>query len=107
MRFYLMQARGPEFVPGIDRETSLEREPDQTGNRPAKTTRKDEDKPILQHNAPTFTPYQRRAFIWFAIALVVGILLWLLSPVLTPFLLGAILAYILHPGVGWLTRRRV
>jgi predicted PurR-regulated permease PerM len=61
----------------------------------------------LQQNAPIFTPYQRRAMIWFGIALVVGILLWLLSPVLTPFLLGAILAYILHPGVSWLTRRRV
>src|SRR5262249_60260679 len=47
------------------------------------------------------------AMIWFAIALVVGILLWLLSPVLTPFLLGAILAYILHPGVAWLRRHRV
>lgn len=61
----------------------------------------------MQQNAPIFTPYQRRAMIWFAIALVTGILLWLLSPVLTPFLLGAILAYILHPGVSWLIRRRV
>jgi predicted PurR-regulated permease PerM len=61
----------------------------------------------LQQNAPIFTPYQRRAMIWFAIALVTGILLWLLSPVLTPFLLGAILAYILHPGVSWLRRHRV
>ncbi|MDQ7976464.1 AI-2E family transporter [Paraburkholderia sp. SARCC-3016] len=61
----------------------------------------------MQQNAPIFTPYQRRAMIWFAIALVTGILLWLLSPVLTPFLLGAILAYILHPGVSWLRRRRV
>ena len=50
---------------------------------------------------------QRRAFIWLAIALGVGILLWLLSPVLTPFLLGAILAYILQPGVAWMVRRRV
>ncbi|HXO72225.1 MAG TPA: AI-2E family transporter, partial [Bradyrhizobium sp.] len=41
------------------------------------------------------------------IALGVGILLWLLSPVLTPFLLGAILAYILQPGVAWMVRRRV
>jgi predicted PurR-regulated permease PerM len=61
----------------------------------------------LQQNAPIFSPYQRRAFIWCAIALIVGLLIWLLSPVLTPFLLGAILAYILHPGVSWLTRRRV
>jgi predicted PurR-regulated permease PerM len=61
----------------------------------------------LQQNSPILTPYQRRAFIWLAIALAVGILLWLLSPVLTPFLLGAILAYILQPGVAWMTRRRV
>lgn len=61
----------------------------------------------LQQNPSILTPVQRRAFIWLAIALVVGILLWLLSPVLTPFLLGAILAYILQPGVAWMVRRRV
>jgi hypothetical protein len=63
--------------------------------------------PILQQNSSILTPYQRRAFIWVAIALGLGILLWLLSPVLTPFLLGAILAYILQPGVAWMVRRRV
>src|SRR5579864_7429666 len=62
---------------------------------------------ILQQNSSILTPVQRRAFIWLAIALGVGILLWLLSPVLTPFLLGAILAYILQPGVAWMVRRRV
>jgi predicted PurR-regulated permease PerM len=61
----------------------------------------------LQQNSPILTPYQRQAFVWVAIALGLGILLWLLSPVLTPFLLGAILAYILQPGVAWLVRRRV
>src|SRR6266702_7700258 len=61
----------------------------------------------LQQNSSILTPVQRRAFIWLAIALGIGILLWLLSPVLTPFLLGAILAYILQPGVAWMTRRRV
>ncbi|NPT60449.1 AI-2E family transporter [Paraburkholderia elongata] len=61
----------------------------------------------MQQNSSILTPVQRRAFIWLAIALVVGILLWLLSPVLTPFLLGAILAYILQPGVAWMVRRRV
>lgn len=58
-------------------------------------------------NSPIFTPVQRQAFIWVFIALIVSVFLWLLSPVLTPFLLGAILAYILHPGVTWLARRRV
>jgi predicted PurR-regulated permease PerM len=62
---------------------------------------------ILQQNSSILTPYQRQAFIWVAIALVLGILLWLLSPVLTPFLLGAILAYILQPGVAWMVKRRV
>ncbi|SIT42724.1 putative membrane protein [Paraburkholderia ribeironis] len=61
----------------------------------------------LQQNTSILTPVQRRASIWLAIALGVGILLWLLSPVLTPFLLGAILAYILQPGVAWMVRRRV
>jgi predicted PurR-regulated permease PerM len=61
----------------------------------------------LQENSSILTPVQRRAFIWLAIALGIGILLWLLSPVLTPFLLGAILAYILQPGVTWMVRRRV
>ena len=61
----------------------------------------------MQQNSSILTPVQRRAFIWLAIALGVGILLWLLSPVLTPFLLGAILAYILQPGVAWMVRRRV
>jgi predicted PurR-regulated permease PerM len=61
----------------------------------------------LQQNSSIATPVQRRAVIWVAIALGVGILLWLLSPVLTPFLLGAILAYILQPGVAWMVRRRV
>jgi predicted PurR-regulated permease PerM len=84
MRFYPMPARWLEFTHASHK-----------GNI------------TLQQNSPILTPYQRRAFIWFAIALALGILLWLLSPVLTPFLLGAILAYILQPGVAWLTRRRV
>ncbi len=61
----------------------------------------------VSQNSPLFTPYQRQAFFWFAFALGLGILLWVLSPVLTPFLLGAILAYMLQPGVDWLVRRRV
>ena len=64
-------------------------------------------KPILQQNSSILTPVSAPALIWVAIALGLGILLWLLSPVLTPFLLGAILAYILQPGVAWMVRRRV
>jgi predicted PurR-regulated permease PerM len=61
----------------------------------------------LSQSSPLLTPYQRQALFWGAVALGLGILLWLLSPVLTPFLLGAILAYILQPGVAWLVRHRV
>jgi predicted PurR-regulated permease PerM len=61
----------------------------------------------LSQTSPLLTPYQRQALFWSTVALGLGILLWLLSPVLTPFLLGAIIAYILQPGVAWLVRRRV
>jgi len=42
---------------------------------------------------------------WLAIALATGGLLYLLSPILAPFLAGAILAYVLNPLVGRLTWR--
>lgn len=61
----------------------------------------------MSQTSPLLTPYQRQALFWGTVALGLGILLWLLSPVLTPFLLGAILAYILQPGVAWLVRHRV
>jgi predicted PurR-regulated permease PerM len=58
-------------------------------------------------NSPMFTPSQRQVFIWVLIAFLVCVVLWALSPVLTPFLLGAILAYILQPGVAALTSKRI
>ncbi len=36
-----------------------------------------------------------------------GVILWILGPILWPFLLGALIAYILHPGVEWLVRHKV
>jgi predicted PurR-regulated permease PerM len=54
-----------------------------------------------------FTPAQRQTLSWLLIALVGVLLVWLLSPVLAPFLFGGILAYILHPAVERLVRRRV
>jgi len=42
---------------------------------------------------------------WVTIAAAVGFLVWLLSPILMPFLFGAILAYILDPIVERLTNR--
>jgi predicted PurR-regulated permease PerM len=53
------------------------------------------------------TPAQRQTLSWLLIALVGVLLVWLLSPVLAPFLFGGILAYILHPAVERLVRRRV
>ena len=46
-----------------------------------------------------------RLWAWLAIALVVGGLLYVLSPILAPFLAGAIFAYVLNPLVGRLTAR--
>ena len=48
-----------------------------------------------------------QALIWLGFA---GACVWLLaqlSPILAPFLLAAILAYIGNPGAEWLTRHRV
>jgi len=44
---------------------------------------------------------------WITIALAAGFLVWLLSPILAPFLFAAILAYIFDPLVERLTRHRV
>jgi len=49
-----------------------------------------------------FTSTQKRALAWFALLLGLLTLLWLLAPVLTPFVVAAILAYALTPVVDWL-----
>lgn len=51
--------------------------------------------------------YQRQALLWGALSVGLGILMWVLRPVLTPFLLGGLIAYMLQPGVEWLVRQRV
>jgi predicted PurR-regulated permease PerM len=53
------------------------------------------------------TPAQRQTLAWLAIAAAGALLLWLLAPVLTPFVIGAVLAYALHPMVERLAARRV
>ena len=53
------------------------------------------------------TPAQRQTLSWLLIATTALALLWLLAPVLTPFLVAAVLAYALHPAVEWLAQRRV
>jgi predicted PurR-regulated permease PerM len=44
-----------------------------------------------------FTASQKTAAAWFGIALGTGLLVWLLGPVLTPFVVAAVLAYALTP----------
>jgi predicted PurR-regulated permease PerM len=44
-----------------------------------------------------FTPAQKTATAWAGIALGVSLLVWLLGPVLTPFVVAAVLAYALTP----------
>jgi predicted PurR-regulated permease PerM len=48
-----------------------------------------------------------RLWAWLAIALTTGGLLYALSPILAPFLAGAILSYVLNPLVARLTGKRV
>lgn len=50
---------------------------------------------------------QRQTLLWLSVGLAFLLLLWLLSPVLTPFVAAAILGYVLNPGVDWLERRRL
>ncbi len=52
------------------------------------------------------SPLQKRAAAWLGIAIVAGLLLWLLAPVLTPFVVAAVLAYALAPLVDRLDRAR-
>ncbi|HET9977274.1 MAG TPA: AI-2E family transporter [Burkholderiaceae bacterium] len=53
------------------------------------------------------SPSQRRVALWSALALGALALVWLLGPVLTPFVVAAVLAYALHPLVEWLAGRRL
>ncbi|WP_128598222.1 AI-2E family transporter [Paraburkholderia kirstenboschensis] len=61
----------------------------------------------MQLSTMILTPYQRYTLVGSVIAAGLGVLLWTLRPVLTPFLLGALIAYMLQPGVEWLVRQRV
>ena len=51
-----------------------------------------------------FTSSQKRALAWAAIAAIAVLALWLLGPVLTPFVVAAVLAYALTPLVNRLDR---
>lgn len=52
------------------------------------------------------TVAQRLALGWLALAAVLVLVIWLLAPVLAPFLVAIILAYALHPMVDRLHQRR-
>lgn len=54
----------------------------------------------------SLTPAQRQTLFWSAIGLAFFAVLFLLGPVLAPFLLAAVLAYMLNPGVEALVRRK-
>jgi len=49
----------------------------------------------------------RRTLTWLALGIGAALLLWLLSPVLAPFVISAVLAYALRPAVEGLVLRRV
>ena len=53
------------------------------------------------------TPAQRQTTIWVVLSLLGAMLVWLLGPVLTPFLIATVLGYVLHPLVERLASRRV
>jgi predicted PurR-regulated permease PerM len=49
----------------------------------------------------------RQNLLWLSFGLAVLLLLWLLTPVLTPFVAAAIIGYMLNPGVDWMEGRRI
>jgi predicted PurR-regulated permease PerM len=54
-----------------------------------------------------FNTTQRQSLTWLALAASGLAAIWLLAPVLTPFLVGAVLAYVLHPAVERLVALRM
>lgn len=55
----------------------------------------------------TLTPAQTHGLAWLGIGVVTALVLWLLGPVLTPFVVALVLGYALHPLVDRLVRRRM
>jgi predicted PurR-regulated permease PerM len=55
----------------------------------------------------TFNDRQKQTMLWAAVALVICLVLWKLGPILTPFAAALVLAYMLLPGVDWLTRKKL
>jgi predicted PurR-regulated permease PerM len=57
----------------------------------------------------TLSLEQMRRYAWWALGVLVvfGLLFWLLGPIMTPFVLGGVIAYVGHPLVTRLERKRV
>jgi predicted PurR-regulated permease PerM len=55
----------------------------------------------------TLRSEQLQTALWAGVGLAFLVLIYLLGPILTPFLAGAILAYILNPGVNCLERKKL
>ena len=53
----------------------------------------------------TVSDADRRVLIWLSVAIAVLAMLQWLAPILMPFILGAVLAYVCQPLVVWLTRK--
>lgn len=58
-------------------------------------------------NPMALRPEQLQTLMWAALGVLFLVLIYYLSPILTPFLAGAIFAYILNPGVNWLQSKKV
>ncbi|HKW79596.1 MAG TPA: AI-2E family transporter [Casimicrobiaceae bacterium] len=64
--------------------------------------------PVVRGHAQQRQQLSLQQYLWIAgVALLCLLLLHWLGPILTPFLIGAILAYIGRPAVGWAERHRV
>lgn len=55
----------------------------------------------------TLSARQRQTAVWTAVGIALLVLLWLLGPMLAPFAIAAVLAYICDPAVAWLVSHRV
>ncbi|MFN7668112.1 MAG: AI-2E family transporter, partial [Burkholderiales bacterium] len=53
------------------------------------------------------TGQQKQTLLWIGVGLGLILLLYLLGPVLVPFALAAVLAYMLDPAVEWLVRHKL
>lgn len=61
----------------------------------------------MNETESTLRPLLRQTLPWLTVVIVLGAMVWLLASVLEPFLIAAIIGYMLNPGVDWLQRHRV